>query len=90
MLTSLFILLIQLYSAYTQGCLNHLGQAVDWWVVLKVPPKIGKSGFGYYDSTYSHYTFNYVPTHADDAATNLFATLQQINTFSLETVAWND
>ena len=78
------------YVGECQKCLNHLGQAVDWWVILKVPPKIGKSGFGYYDSTYSHSSFNYVSLHVDETSTALYNTLQQINTYSLESVAWND
>ena len=48
----MILLLLLIVSAAAQGCLNHLGVEVDWWVILKVPPKIGKSGFGYYDSTY--------------------------------------
>lgn len=76
-------LLLLACQALSQSCLNHLGQAVDWWVVLKVPPKIGKSGFGYFDSTYSGSVFNYLTQHADDSSTALFHTLQQINIFSM-------
>lgn len=68
-----------LASAYAQGCLNHLGAPVDWWVALKVPPKIGSSGFGYYDSTFKSGTFQYIPTFIDEGATALTMTLHQIN-----------
>lgn len=34
-------------------CLTSEGAAVDWWVALKVPGKINRTGFGYYDSTMS-------------------------------------
>jgi hypothetical protein len=33
-----------------QFCLNAVGEPVSWWVVLKVPPVIKNSGYGYYDS----------------------------------------
>lgn len=84
------LLLVSLPLANTQACLNHLGSPVDWWVILKVPPKIGKSGFGYYDSTYKSGIFSYIPDHVDEGASGLTMTLLQINSFSLETVAWND
>lgn len=67
----------------TQACLNHQGTEVDWWVIMKVPPKIGKSGFGYYDSTYKSGNFQYIPDHVDEGATALTMTLHQINSFSL-------
>jgi len=67
----------------SQGCLNHVGSPVDWWVILKVPPKIGKSGFGYYDSTYKSGVFSYIPDHVDEGASGLTMTLHQINSLSL-------
>ncbi len=33
-----------------QFCFNAAGEPVSWWVVLKVPPAIKNSGYGYYDS----------------------------------------
>lgn len=75
---SLFIfLLISLSSS--QSCLNHQGAIVDWWVILKVPPKIGSTGFGYYDSTYRSPTFQYIPYHVDEGSTALTLTMSQIN-----------
>lgn len=45
------LLLINLFQViYSQYCLDLSGQPVDWWVILKVPPTIGNSGHGYYDS----------------------------------------
>ena len=90
MLLKILIACVLLFTAHSQFCLNHLGQKVDWWVMLKVPPKIGKSGFGYFDSSFTHSAFSYESAHADDISTALFKTLSQINDFSLETVAWND
>lgn len=65
---NLKILLIALFlfsSAHSQYCKNHVGNPVNWWVILKVPPKIGKTGFGYYDSTYNSGVFQYIPDHVD-------------------------
>jgi hypothetical protein len=73
----LIFILVALASSDT--CLNHLGSPVDWWVILKVPPKIGKSGFGYYDSTFRSGVFQYVPDHVDEGATALTMTILQIN-----------
>lgn len=89
--TLLACIVLQLViGALSQYCLNSQGQIVDWWVILKVPPKIGSSGFGYMDSTSTGSVFTYMKMHADDPSTALYNTLNQINTFSLETVAWND
>jgi len=35
---------------FSQYCLNSAGEPVSWWIILKVPPMIGNSGYGYYDS----------------------------------------
>lgn len=77
------LLFLLVATANSQGCLNHVGSPVDWWVILKVPPKIGKSGFGYYDSTYKSGIFAYIPDHVDEGATGLTMTLHQINSLSL-------
>jgi hypothetical protein len=83
-LTTLGLLMaLIVVSSYAQGCLNHLGNPIDWWVVLKVPPKIGSSGFGYYDSTFKSGTFQYVPNFVDDGATALTMTMHQINILSM-------
>ncbi len=79
----MILLLLLIVSAAAQGCLNHLGVEVDWWVILKVPPKIGKSGFGYYDSTYRSSVFQYIPEHVDNGSTALTMTMYQINELSL-------
>lgn len=75
---TLFMCLL-VYYALSEVCKNHLGTPVEWWVILKVPPKIGKSGFGYYDSTYKSGVFQYIPDHVDEGATALTMTLHQIN-----------
>lgn len=71
------------FSAYAQGCLNHVGTPVDWWVILKVPPKIGTSGFGYYDSTFKSATFQYIPNYVDQGSSALTLTMYQINELNL-------
>lgn len=42
--------LLILRGVEAQNCLNAAGEPVSWWVILKVPPTIGNSGHGYYDS----------------------------------------
>lgn len=71
--------LLLLLQANADNCVNHLGLNVDWWVILKVPPKIGRSGFGYYDSTYRSGVFAYVPDHVDEGATALTMTMHRVN-----------
>lgn len=46
---------------------------------MKVPPKVGQSGFGYYDSTYSTGVFQYFSNLVDEGTTPLTLTLAQIN-----------
>lgn len=77
----MFLLLSFLYllQVHADSCVNHLGANVDWWVILKVPPKIGRSGFGYYDSNYRSGVFAYVPDHVDEGATALTMTLLKVN-----------
>lgn len=63
---------------------------MEWWVALKVPPKIGKTGFGYYDSTMSGGKFVYYDKKIDIGSTALTRTIDEINAQNLEHVAWND
>lgn len=86
----LFSLLLSLTAVLSDTCKNHQGNTVDWWIILKVPPKIGNSGFGYYDSTFSSGVFQYIPNHVDEGSTALTITMLQINSMGLESVAWND
>ena len=85
------ILIILFYILFTeQSCLDQNGNVVDWWAILKVPPKIGSSGFGYIDSTSQSTNFKYYSNHVDEGKTALTFTLNQINEKRLETVSWND
>ena len=85
------IILFLFYHFVTeQTCLDLNGSTVDWWAVLKVPPKIGSSGFGYIDSKSQNTDFKYYPNHIDEGKTALTFTLNQINSKQLETVSWND
>ncbi len=77
------LLFLSLSAIGADQCKNHVGNRVDWWVILKVPPKIGNSGFGYYDSTFSSGVFQYIPNHVDEGATALTMTMLQINQMSL-------
>lgn len=49
MINNLVLLLSLLTLTLNQSCLNPIGQPVPWWVIIKVPPKTGHSGYGYYD-----------------------------------------
>ena len=89
MLTKLIVItLIALLHAQT--CIGQSGTPVEWWVALKVPPKIGKSGFGYYDSTMKSGRFVYHDVKIDIGTTALTRTIEHLNGQALEQVAWND
>lgn len=45
-----FLLVILILEAHSQYCLDNQGRPIEWWTVLKVPPKIGSGGYGYFDS----------------------------------------
>jgi hypothetical protein len=68
-----------LNSITSQYCKNKAGVNLNWWVIMKVPPKVGQSGFGYYDSTYSTGVFQYFSNLVDEGTTPLTLTLAQIN-----------
>lgn len=73
-----------------QSCLNSSGLPVAWWIVLKVPPTIGNSGYGYYDSNSNSGQFTFVSKTIDLDVSPLTQTLGLINKDKLERVAWND
>lgn len=66
-----------------QTCIGQGGDEVEWWVVLKVPPNIGKTGFGYYDSTIKTGKFIYYDIKIDIGITALTQTIQYINNLNL-------
>jgi hypothetical protein len=73
---------------YAQKCLNNNGVAVDWWVVFKPPGSLG-AVHGYLDpSTKTQITI--LNTSPDYPETALYRTLNQINTLSVQVLAWND
>lgn len=86
----LLILLTTFIAAHSQTCLNHKAEPVAWWVIIKVPPKVGKVGYGYYDSTMKTSKFIYYDSKVDSTNTPLTHTELQINSQNLEYVAWND
>lgn len=90
-LTAAFWLLALVDQALCSiSCLNNEGSAVDWWVVLKVPGKINKTGYGYYDSKYSSPKLTVYSNPPDQQFTAMWRTLDQINSLALQVVAWND
>lgn len=82
--TFLLLLVCQLgFVQATISCLSNDGAAVDWWVVLKVPGKINKTGYGYYDSRHVANSIVVYSNPADQRLTALWRTLDQINTRNL-------
>lgn len=51
MIKTVLCLLLILSNTLSQRCLGMNGEEVIWWTALKVPPKINKSGYAYYDSS---------------------------------------
>jgi len=49
MINILVVLLFLVGLISSQSCLNPIGEPVAWWIIIKVPPKTGHSGYGYYD-----------------------------------------
>jgi hypothetical protein len=49
-LLTIICILIVLQITTSHSCLNSVGEPVSWWIILKVPPMVGDSGYGYYDS----------------------------------------
>jgi hypothetical protein len=47
---SYLILALVCVQASALACLNQQGDPVEWWIIFKVPPKIGLVSYGYYDS----------------------------------------
>ena len=90
MLKAFIFLLALSCLAFAQTCLKATGEPVQWWVILKVPPKIGKLGYGYYDSTMKTGKFVYYDAKVDLGTTAHTRTIEQINSQNLQRVAWND
>lgn len=67
----------------SQYCKNLSGSQVAWWVILKVPPKIGASGYAYIDINSKVPQFTYFSDKVDVGNTPLVTTLNQINTLKL-------
>jgi hypothetical protein len=59
--------------------MNAAGEPVAWWIVLKVPPMIDNSGYGYYDSATRSGEIEYVAKTIDLDVSPLTQTLSVIN-----------
>lgn len=82
--------LVAVNMVQSQGCLNLAGEPVSWWVMLKVPPMIGNSGYGYYDSNSKNSQFEVINNNVDAEGSPLARTLAFINSEGLQRIAWND
>jgi hypothetical protein len=89
-MSKLILLTLLLAVTLSQTCIGQSGSPVEWWVALKVPPKIGKTGFGYYDSTMRTGKFVYHDAKIDVGVTALTKTIEALNSQNYEQVAWND
>ena len=97
-LSPTFLLLFTLTVVInTQQCLNNEGARVSWWVMLTTPKPSSSSPpspppptYLYYDSTSASPNFTVFYTEPSGPSTALTLTLLQINTLSLQTIAWND
>lgn len=67
-----FAILVQV--TYQQTCIGQSGKPVAWWVAIKIPPKTGHSGYGYYDSTMKTGTFLYYINDIDKGISPLTQT----------------
>ena len=90
MIKQLVCLIFLLTLTLSQSCLSQDGKPVAWWVVIKVPPKTGHYGYGYYDSTMKTATFIYHSNRIDQGNTPLTYTFTEINSLKMEHIAWND
>lgn len=90
LLLSFILIMVSSTASEQPGCVNAIGQPVSWWVILKVPPMIGVSGYGYYDSNSFSGQFEYVNKSVDLTVSPLTQTLGQINHEQLDRIAWND
>lgn len=73
------LLLVAISNVQSQGCLNPDGEPVSWWVILKVPPMIGNSGYGYYDSNSKNGQFQIINSKVDAEGSPLIRTFELIN-----------
>lgn len=80
---TLLSLIILLKNVTTQSCLNSQGLIVSWWVILKVPPTIGNSGYAYYDSSTQTGTFVFANKTVDLEVSPFTQTMSIINKDSL-------
>lgn len=86
----LIVGLLLLFVANAQYCISQDGEPIEWWIVLKVPPKIGNSGFAYYDSNTKTGKMMFYDENVDINATALTMTIGAFNGNNYEVVAWND
>ena len=73
----------------SQPCLDPNGNAVSWWVMLLYPGSV-PGGFSYIDSSKTDPSFTIFEQAPDSTNSPLTRTLTQINTMSLQSIAWND
>lgn len=73
------IILCVLQLCRQQHCMNAVGEPVDWWIVLKVPPMTKNYGYGYYDASMRTAEFVYINKPVDTDVSPLTQTLSLIS-----------
>ncbi len=73
MLKFTVLLLTLLALIDSQSCVNNKGEEVPYWIAFKVPPRIGKIAYGYFDPTMSY--LDYINAQIDLGETALTRTL---------------
>lgn len=74
----------------SQYCFSREGEPMEWWVVLKVPPKIGNSGYAYYNSNMKTGKMMFYDENVDVNVSALTMTINAFNGNDFEVIAWND
>jgi len=59
MLIRIIAKIIVLIAVNAQFCINTEGEPIEWWAILKTPPKIGNNGYAYFGSGSKSSSFTY-------------------------------
>lgn len=85
------LLLITIFTQIlSQKCIDNNGNNVSWWLMINTPKKTPSIQYLYFDSSFTTPNFSLYTDDPSSTNTALARTLTQINTLSLQTIAWND
>lgn len=93
MLGKITVLLLLVLTCNSQECINHKGEAVDWFVILTTPRSVanirGNQGYHYFDSN-TVKGFKYYFGTPDAAHHPIYNTLKKLSHPNYEVIAWSD